>query len=147
MAEANATLIAAAPDMLAELKRLIDVVVDEDVRLHRGHHRQGGGEAMKVLDVEQGSRAWVEARLGLPTASNAKRIVTSTGKLSAQRDKPTSAEAARGVGHRRAGYDEVLRTTHFMARGKALEPAGEAPSMLSTRTPTLRDGRVSSADG
>ena len=30
-AEANACLIATAPDMLAELKRLIDVVGDEDV--------------------------------------------------------------------------------------------------------------------
>ena len=41
---------------------------------------------MRVLDVEQGSREWVEARLGIPTASAFKRIVTSTGKLSAQRD-------------------------------------------------------------
>ena len=40
---------------------------------------------MIVLDVEQGSRAWVEARLGVPTASEFSRIVTPGGKLSASR--------------------------------------------------------------
>ena len=34
------------------------------------------------LDVEQGSRAWIEARLGIPTASNFKRLLTPAGKLS-----------------------------------------------------------------
>ena len=42
---------------------------------------------MRVIDCEQGSREWVEARLGIPTASAFKRIVTSTGKLSAQRER------------------------------------------------------------
>ena len=42
---ANATLIAAAPDMLAELKRLRDVVGDEDASCD---HRPCGGAAMRV---------------------------------------------------------------------------------------------------
>ena len=41
---------------------------------------------MIVLDCEQGSRAWEEARLGIPTASCFARIVTPGGKLSSQRD-------------------------------------------------------------
>lgn len=40
---------------------------------------------MIVLDLEQGSRAWVEARLGIPTASEFSRVVTPGGKLSASR--------------------------------------------------------------
>ena len=39
------------------------------------------------LDVEQGTAAWMEARLGIPTASNFARIVTPTGRLSGQRDQ------------------------------------------------------------
>lgn len=38
---------------------------------------------MKIIDVTQGSEEWIEARLGLPTASEFHRIVTPTGKLSA----------------------------------------------------------------
>lgn len=41
---------------------------------------------MITLDIEQGTAAWIEARLGIPTASNFGRIVTPTGKLSSQRD-------------------------------------------------------------
>jgi hypothetical protein len=37
---------------------------------------------MKIYDVEQGSQEWIKLRLGRPTASNFKRIVTSQGKFS-----------------------------------------------------------------
>lgn len=40
---------------------------------------------MIVLDCEQGSREWIEARLGIPTASMFSQIVTPSGKLSASR--------------------------------------------------------------
>ena len=40
---------------------------------------------MIVLDCEQGSREWIEARLGIPTASMFSQIVTPGGKLSASR--------------------------------------------------------------
>ena len=42
---------------------------------------------MLTLDCEQGSAEWLEARLGVPTASQFSRIVTPTGRLSAQRDE------------------------------------------------------------
>ena len=42
---------------------------------------------MIVVDVEQNTQAWIEARLGVVTASEAKRIVTPTGKLSTAREQ------------------------------------------------------------
>ena len=41
---------------------------------------------MIVHPAEQGTVAWQEARLGIPTASQFSRIVTATGRLSKQRD-------------------------------------------------------------
>jgi len=35
-------------------------------------------------DIEQGSERWLQARLGIPTASAFDKIVTSTGKASTQ---------------------------------------------------------------
>lgn len=37
---------------------------------------------MKIINVEQGTTAWLKARAGHPTASNYKRVITQTGKLS-----------------------------------------------------------------
>ena len=39
------------------------------------------------LTMEQGSQEWFQVRLGLPTASQVKRIVTPGGKLSAERNR------------------------------------------------------------
>ena len=41
---------------------------------------------MLVLNCEQGSREWIEARLGIPTASQFSRIVTPTGQAIKARD-------------------------------------------------------------
>ena len=41
---------------------------------------------MIVHPAEQGSAAWVEARLGIPTSSQFSRILTPGGKLSTSRD-------------------------------------------------------------
>ena len=42
--------------------------------------------AIVVLNCGQGSQAWIDARLGIPTASNFSKIVTAKGNLSASRD-------------------------------------------------------------
>jgi len=39
---------------------------------------------MQLLDVQQGTLEWLRARVGVPTASEFKRIITKTGKPSAQ---------------------------------------------------------------
>ena len=41
---------------------------------------------MIIHTVEQGTGPWLEARLGLPSASNFKKILTSTGKPSSSQD-------------------------------------------------------------
>lgn len=42
---------------------------------------------MKILEIEQRTIAWFEARKGLPTASDFDKIITSEGKPSKQRTK------------------------------------------------------------
>lgn len=37
---------------------------------------------MQIINCQQGSEEWLKARLGIPSASNFSKIVTSTGKLS-----------------------------------------------------------------
>ena len=73
---------------------------------------------MIVLDVEQGSRAWVEARLGIPTASEFSRIVTPTGKLSASRSEYMGELLAEWA----LGEADEFGGTDWMERGKVLEP-------------------------
>lgn len=71
------------------------------------------------LDLAQGSVPWLEARIGIPTASQFHRIITPrTGKLSEQ-----------STGYRHELLAEMLlgvslaeEATQFMERGSALEP-------------------------
>ena len=41
---------------------------------------------MIIVQLEQGSDAWKKEKLGKPSASNASKIITSTGKVSTQRE-------------------------------------------------------------
>ena len=70
------------------------------------------------LDVEQGSQRWLEARAGIPTASNFKRIVTPGGKLSASREGYQAELLAEWA----LGVDASEVYTEAMERGKVLEP-------------------------
>ena len=70
------------------------------------------------LDVEQGSQAWYEARAGILTASNFKRIVTPGGKLSAAREGSQAELLAEWA----LGVDAGEIYTDAMERGKVLEP-------------------------
>lgn len=73
---------------------------------------------MKILNVQQGSPAWIQARLGKPTASSYHKILTpKTLKLSGQMDTYRNqllAEMMLGC-----PIDEV--GSQFMERGTALE--------------------------
>ena len=70
------------------------------------------------VDCEQGSGEWIECRLGIPTASEFGRIVTATGKLSAQRG-PYMGEllAEWALGEPYADFEN-----EWTERGKLLEP-------------------------
>ena len=77
---------------------------------------------MIILDVEQGSAAWVEARLGIPTASEFSKIITPGGKLSAsRRDYFGTLLAEWALGEQDAGFQD-----EWMERGKLLEPDARA---------------------
>ena len=74
---------------------------------------------MIVLEVEQGTLAWTQARLGIPTASQASRIVTPTGRLSKSRDGYLAQLLAEWA----LGEDVTdFAGTEWMERGKVLEP-------------------------
>lgn len=80
---------------------------------------------MKIHNVEQGSQAWFDLRLGVPSASRFKDLLTNTGKPSAS-SKPYMHEllAERLSGKRFDGFD-----TFHMKRGRDLEP--EAADVFS----------------
>lgn len=73
---------------------------------------------MLELDVEQGSAAWVEARLGIPTASEFSRIVTPAGKVSASQE-PYMCEL---LAEYFTGEPLVDFSSEWTERGKVLEP-------------------------
>lgn len=73
---------------------------------------------MIVLDMEQGTEEWLAARLGIPTASNFKKLFTATGKPS------TSAETYfyELLAERLTGKPSNEYTNEWMVRGTELEP-------------------------
>ena len=73
---------------------------------------------MIVLTCEQGSREWVEARLGRPTASQFSRIVTPGGKLSASRNK----YAGELLSEWALGESPDPFNSEWTERGRVLEP-------------------------
>lgn len=91
----------------------------------RSKDRSSTASSLKIIDVEQGSKGWFEARLGLATASNF-AVVMAEG-----RDGNESLTRAKLM-HRLAGEiitgepaEEVYRNQP-MDRGKEMEPAAIA---------------------
>lgn len=78
---------------------------------------------MRILrDLEQGSTAWLEARLGIPTASNFSKLITSTGKKSTQMDGYLNTLVAETL----MGKTTDFYTNEHMERGTELEPQARA---------------------
>ena len=73
---------------------------------------------MKIIDVPQLSEEWFKARIGVPTASNFDKIVTSTGEKSTQRKK----YLYQLVGEKLGALPEEGYTNAAMKRGIELEP-------------------------
>lgn len=73
---------------------------------------------MKVHDVQQGTSAWLHLRAGIPTASEFDRILTPTGRVSAQAEAyMLGLLAERMMGHPRKEFISL-----WMGRGSGLEP-------------------------
>jgi len=77
---------------------------------------------MKTYGFEQRTDEWFAIRCGIPTASSADKILTPTGKLSAQSEAYLNQLLAD-----RAGYgDAQMEPTEWMLRGIELEPEARA---------------------
>lgn len=73
---------------------------------------------MIIHDVEQGSPEWLAARLGIPTASEVDKIITSTGGVSTQ----AAAYSARLLAEIITGKPvQTFEKTPYMDRGNELE--------------------------
>lgn len=83
---------------------------------------------MIILPHEQRSEEWFAARLGLPTASQFGKIITATGKKSAQFD----GYANQLIAERITGEITQVTITEAMQRGTDLEPQARAWYELAT---------------
>jgi len=77
---------------------------------------------MKIIDCEQGSEAWHQARLGIPTASMFKDLITSQGKKSASFGKAVDQLVAEIL----MGNPAESFSTPWMERGVELESQARA---------------------
>lgn len=72
---------------------------------------------MKIHDVAQGTREWLELRSGIPTASEFGKILTPTGKLSESSEPYMHALIA----ERLMGHPRVEFMSTWMNRGNLME--------------------------
>lgn len=94
---------------------------------------------MIILNVEQGTIPWVEARLGIPTASRFDEIITNkTMKPSASSDKYAFALLAEQI----LGEPSNVESTPFMQRGSILEQRAVNYYEVQTDEETERVGFV-----
>lgn len=77
---------------------------------------------MRVIDCEQGSEEWLNARLGVPSASMFAKIVTTKGAWSTQADGYINQLIAEDL----TGEPTPFYQNEHMARGTELEPDARA---------------------
>lgn len=87
---------------------------------------------MITLDIEQGTPEWYEARSAIPTASAFDRLITPTGKASAQADAYYYQLLAEYGGGENDGTDEDSFSSYWMDRGKEIEPEARLAYQLQT---------------
>lgn len=93
---------------------------------------------MIIFDCEQCSEEWFAARVGVPSASCFDKIITTTGKPSAQRDKYLYQLA----GERLVGCKEETYQSAAMLRGIELEPEAREAYEFITGTKVATVGII-----
>jgi putative phage-type endonuclease len=83
---------------------------------------------MRLIDCEQGSDEWLEARLGIPSASNFAKILTIKGTPSTQAKSYVDALVAEAI----TGESTYVKVTDAMQRGTELEPYARDRYILET---------------
>ena len=77
---------------------------------------------LKILEAEQGTQEWLDARLGRPSASQFYKLITTSGKPSASADDYISEMIAERI----TGESEPIYVNEWMQRGTELEPEARA---------------------
>jgi hypothetical protein len=99
---------------------------------------------VKVLDVKQGTPEWLQARLGIPTASEFDKIITAkTLKASGSQDKYLAQLVAEWF----LGHPIDNGSSQFMERGTAIEDQSRASYELERGIEAERVGFVTTDDG
>ena len=83
---------------------------------------------MRIIECEQGTPEWLQARLGIPSASSYAKLVTTTGKASAQ----ATAYINQLVAERITGEPTFFQVTDPMQRGMDLEPQARTAYEMET---------------
>lgn len=83
---------------------------------------------MRIINCEQGSPEWLQARLGVPSASSYSKLITTTGKASAQAE----AYINQLVAERITGEPSFFQVTDPMQRGMDLEPEARVRYEMET---------------
>lgn len=91
-----------------------------------------------LLDAIQGSEAWHQARLGIPTASQFNRIITSSGKPSGQSQGYMAELIAAHLTH----ANQESYQSADMVRGNELEGQARARYELTTGNDVVEVGGV-----
>jgi hypothetical protein len=106
---------------------------------------------MRIIECEQYSPEWWAARAGLPTASNADRIITASGKPSASADAYIAElidEVVRPLDQRsREEQAAAFQGNRHTDRGNAYEPKAREWHRLVTGAKVREVGLIISADG
>ncbi len=94
-------------------------------------------------DIDQLSPEWFALKSGIPSSSNADKILTPTGKLSAQSEGYINRLLAE-----RAGYgDEPMEPTDWMQRGIELQPEAVALFEFETGLDVTEVGWITNDQG
>jgi hypothetical protein len=83
---------------------------------------------MKILEMEQGTQEWLEARLGCPSGSGFSKLITASGTPSSSAESYINDLIAELI----TGESTPFHVTEWMQRGTELEPFARMNYELET---------------
>jgi len=83
---------------------------------------------MKILEMEQGTQEWLEARLGCPSGSGFSKLITASGTPSSSAESYINDLIAELI----TGESTPFHVTEWMQRGTELEPFARMNFELET---------------
>ena len=83
---------------------------------------------MKILEMEQGTQEWLEARLGCPSGSGFSKLITASGTPSSSAESYINDLIAELI----TGESTAFHVTEWMQRGTELEPFARMNYELET---------------